>query len=268
MLVENLKILAVVLGTLAVFTLVANSIPQVQSVVPEDLSFGANVSESELTSSGEDLYSGAGGCTACHGLGTVAPNLLTDEGGTGSIGARCANRASGQDCKEYLYASMVEPADYVVEGYGPIMPDMRRSLSNEQIWALVAYLQSVGGEVTVTGADIGAGTDPAPASPAPTTAAPAAATTTTASLDPVEIMRANTCFACHVLSGEGAPIGPAFDGMGARVDADYIRRSILEPAAEASAGYEAFAGLMPSIFGGQLTAAQLEIIVQFLASQQ
>ncbi|HIF22506.1 MAG TPA: c-type cytochrome [Gemmatimonadetes bacterium] len=268
MLVENLKILAVVLGTLAVFTLVANSIPQVQSVVPEDLSFGANVSESELTSSGEDLYSGAGGCTACHGLGTVAPNLLTDEGGTGSIGARCANRASGQDCKEYLYASMVEPADYVVEGYGPIMPDMRRSLSNEQIWALVAYLQSVGGEVTVTGADIGTGTDPAPASPAPATAAPAAATTTTASLDPVEIMRANTCFACHVLSGEGAPIGPAFDGMGARVDADYIRRSILDPAAEASAGYEAFAGLMPSIFGGQLTAAQLEIIVQFLASQQ
>ena len=268
MLVENLKILAVVLGTLAVFTLVANSIPQVQSVVPEDLSFGANVSESELTSSGEDLYSGAGGCTACHGLGTVAPNLLTDEGGTGSIGARCANRASGQDCKEYLYASMVEPADYVVEGYGPIMPDMRRSLSNEQIWALVAYLQSVGGEVTVTGADIGTGTDPVPASPAPATAAPAAATTTTASLDPVEIMRANTCFACHVLSGEGAPIGPAFDGMGARVDADYIRRSILDPAAEASEGYEAFAGLMPSIFGGQLTAAQLEIIVQFLASQQ
>ena len=268
MLVENLKILAVVLGTLAVFTLVANSIPQVQSVVPEDLSFGANVSESELTSSGEDLYSGAGGCTACHGLGTVAPNLLTDEGGTGSIGARCANRASGQDCKEYLYASMVEPADYVVEGYGPIMPDMRRSLSNEQIWALVAYLQSVGGEVTVTGADIGTGTAPAPASPAPATAAPAAATTTTASLDPVEIMRANTCFACHVLSGEGAPIGPAFDGMGARVDADYIRRSILDPAAEASEGYEAFAGLMPSIFGGQLTAAQLEIIVQFLASQQ
>ena len=253
MLVENLKILAVVLGTLAVFTLVANSIPQIQSVVPEELSFGANVSASELTSSGEDLYSGAGGCTACHGLGTVAPNILTDEGGTGSIGVRCDSRVRGQDCKEYLYASMVEPADYVVEGYGPIMPDMRRSLSNEQIWALVAYLQSVGGEVTVTGADInagGAGTDPAPGSPAPATAAPAAATTTTASLDPVEIMQANTCFACHVLSGQGAPIGPAFDGIGARVDADFIRRSILDPAAEASEGYEVFAGLMPSIFGG------------------
>ncbi|SVB98707.1 uncharacterized protein METZ01_LOCUS251561 [marine metagenome] len=69
MLVENLKILAVVIGTLAVFTLVANSIPQVQSVVPEELSFGADVTESELTASGEILYGGAGGCTACHGRG-------------------------------------------------------------------------------------------------------------------------------------------------------------------------------------------------------
>jgi len=271
MLVENLKILAVVLGTLATFTIVANSIPQVQSVVPEELSFGANVTASELTASGESLYGGAGGCVACHGLGTVAPNLLTDEDGTGNIGARCGNRVSGQTCKEYLYTSMVEPADYVVEGYNPIMSDMRRSLSNEQIWALVAYLQSVGGEVTVTGADInadGAGTDQEQASSEPTPAPPAAAATATASTDPLEIMRANTCLVCHVFDGEGAPIGPAFDGIGGRVEADYIRRSILDPAAEASSGYEAFVGLMPPIFGSQLTAAQLEIIVQFLASQR
>ena len=271
MLVENLKILAVVIGTLATFTIVANSIPQVQSVVPEELSFGANVTAAELTASGERLYGGAGGCVACHGLGTVAPNLLTDQGGTGNIGARCGNRASGQACKEYLYTAMVEPADYIVEGYNPIMPDMRRSLSDAQIWAIVAYLQSLGGEVTVTGADInvgGGGTDQDQASSEPTPAPSAAAPTATASTDPLEIMRANTCLVCHVLGGEGVPIGPGFDGIGARVEADYIRRSILDPAAEASAGYEAFAGLMPPIFGGQLTAAQLEIIVQFLASQQ
>ena len=43
MLAENLRILSVVIGTLAVFTLVANSIPQVQSEVPQELTFGANV---------------------------------------------------------------------------------------------------------------------------------------------------------------------------------------------------------------------------------
>jgi len=263
MLLENLKIFAVVIGTLATFTLVANSIPQIQSEVPVDLSFGANVSADELMSSGETLFTGAGGCLACHGLGTRAPNLLTDHAGTGTIGVRCANRVPGEECKAYLYSSMVDPSAYLVEGFEPIMPDLRRSLSNAQIWALVAYLQSVGGEVTVTGADIGVGDDGSSTAAATPAVAPA-----TASADPIEIMRANACLGCHVLAGEGTEMGPAFDAMGARVDADYIRQSILDPAAGAAEGFEAFLGAMPPIFSNQLTAGQLEILVQFLASQR
>ena len=63
-------------------------------------------------------------------------------------------------------------------------------------------------------------------------------------------------------------MGPPFDGIGARLDADYIRESILDPAAGASEGFESFLGLMPPIFGNQLTASQLEALVQFLASQR
>ena len=261
MLLENLKIFAVVIGTLATFTLVANSIPQVQSEVPVDLSFGANVSADELMSSGETLFTGAGGCLACHGLGTRAPNLLTDHAGTGTIGVRCTNRVPGEDCKAYLYSSMVDPGAYLVEDFEPIMPDVRRALSNAQIWALVAYLQSVGGEVTVTGADIGASDDGSSATA--TAAAPA-----TASTDPVEIIRASACLGCHVFNGEGTEMGPAFDGMGARVDADYIRASILDPGAGAAEGFETFLGAMPPIFGDQLTASQLETVVQFLVNQR
>ncbi len=265
MLAENLRILSVVIGTLFVFTLVANSIPQVQSEVPVELTFGANVTEAELVSSGEAVYNGAGGCVACHGLGARAPNLLTDADGTGTIGVRCGSRVSGQDCKTYLYLAMTDPNDFLVEGFNPIMPDMRRSMSNEQIWAVVAFLQDQGGEVTVTGADIAeAGGESEPAA----AAAPAAAAPATASMDPVEIMRANTCLLCHQYAGEGTPMGPAFDAIGGRVDADYIRNSILDPAAGAAEGYEAFIGVMPAIFGTQLTAAQLEAVVQFLASQQ
>ena len=62
MLLENLKIFAVVLGSLGTFTLVANSIPQVQSEVPLELSFGADVSPEELMFSGEALYNGGGNC--------------------------------------------------------------------------------------------------------------------------------------------------------------------------------------------------------------
>ncbi len=260
----NLKVLAVVLGTLAVFTIVSSSIPQLQSVVPEDLSFSGDVTAEELVAAGQILFEGAGGCADCHGAGTRAPNLLTDEAGTGQIGVRCAIRVAGQDCKAYLFDSLVDPNAFQVDGYIPIMADMSRTLSNEQLWALVAYLESQGGEVTVTGADLeseGGGESAG-------VAQPAAAGPTSTSTDPVEIMAANACLGCHVMDGAGAPIGPSFDGIGARVSADYIRESILDPRAGAAEGFEAFIQLMPPTFGEQLSAAQLEAIVQFLADRR
>src|SRR5207245_3810448 len=118
---NNLRIIAVVLGTLALYTLIANKIPQVQSEVPHALTLGANVTPEQLTAAGDQLYHGAGGCTACHGLGTRAPNLLTAEKGLGPIGARCGKRKSGKDRKAYLYESLTSPRAYVVAGYEPII---------------------------------------------------------------------------------------------------------------------------------------------------
>jgi mono/diheme cytochrome c family protein len=150
----NLKVFAIVIVTLLVYTGLANTIPQVQSEVPQELTFGSDVTTEQLVAAGDQLFHGAGGCTACHGLGTRAPNLLTDEGGTGAIGARCGTREPGKDCKQYLHESLVQPGVYVVAGYQPIMQDMSRTLSPAQIWSLVAYLESVGGEVTVTPYDV------------------------------------------------------------------------------------------------------------------
>src|SRR5213596_4232763 len=126
---NNLRILGVVLGTLALYTLIANKIPQVQSEVPRALSLGANVTPEQLAAAGDQLYHGAGGCTACHGLGTRAPNLLTDEKGAGPIGARCGKREPDKSCKQYLYESLDNPKAFVVPGYQPIMPVMTRQLS-------------------------------------------------------------------------------------------------------------------------------------------
>ena len=90
----------------------------------------------------------------------------------------------------------------------------------------------------------------------------------TASTDPLEIMRANTCLVCHLFNGEGVQMGPPLDRIGARVDADYIRESILDPAAGASEGFEEQTTMMPVTFGNQLTSGQLEILVEFLAGQR
>jgi mono/diheme cytochrome c family protein len=262
----NLRVLAVVLGTVAAYTLLANAIPQVESEVPEELTFTGDVSPEQLIEAGEELFNGAGGCTACHGLGTRAPNLLTDQGGLGAIGARCGQRVEGEDCKAYLHQSMVDPNAYVVEGFQPIMPDMSRTLSEAQIWSMIAFLQSQGGEVTVTAADLQAAAETEPGAAVGTAAT--AGTGPSATTDPVALIQELQCLACHKLGAEGQEVGPHFDGMGSRLSPDEIRQAILDPAASVSPGFEQFAGVMPPNFGSRLTASQLEAIVGFLAARK
>lgn len=259
----DLKIVGITLATIAAYTIVANVIPQVQSEVPAEVAFGAEVTAEELVAAGQQLYEGAGGCLACHAEspGARGPNLSTDFQGMGPIGARCADRVPGLDCKEYLHQALVRPQDDMVEGYPPIMPPVDRTLNPPQIWALVAYLQSLGGEVTVTGADIP--DEPAEGAPATTgAAAPAMATS-----DPEEIV-GELCLQCHLLAGEGVDLGPAFDGIGAIRSPDQIRMAILDPAQVVRDGYEDFVGLMPVDFGRRLTAEQLEAVVRYLSGLQ
>jgi mono/diheme cytochrome c family protein len=259
----NLRILALALGVVGFYTAIAHVIPQLQSEVPDALALTSDATPEALASAGEKIYNGAGGCTACHGLGTRAPNLITDYAGQGPIGARCGSRKQGMDCKAYLHESLVKPTAYVVPGFEPIMPDMSRQLSPDQIWAVVAYLQSQGGEVTVTANDLKpTGGGSAAAAPA-ATGAPI-----TATLDPVQLYNEKGCVGCHQLDGKGGQVGPSFDHIGARRDAAYIRRSILEPNADTAKGFEKFAGTMPTTFGHQLSAAQLEALVKFLASHR
>jgi mono/diheme cytochrome c family protein len=262
----NLRIIGVVVGTLALYTLIANKIPQVQSEVPKALSLGANVTPEQLVSAGDQLYHGAGGCTACHGLGTRAPNLLTDEKGQGPIGARCGKREAGKDCKAYIYESLSSPKAYVVAGYEPIMPEMGRILSPQQIWALVAFLESNGGTVDVSGSDIPPASGPAAsAAPAGSGGGPGIAGGST---DPMTIIRGAGCTGCHKINGEGGAIGPDLNHVGSRLSANLIRESILLPDAKTAKGFEKFKGVMPKTFGHQLTAEQLEALVQFLASHK
>lgn len=263
----NLKVMMVGVGVIGFYTVVARIIPQLQSDVPESIDLSSGVTPEVLTAAGETLYSGAGGCTACHGLGTRAPNLLTDHAGEGTIGQRCGEREPGVDCKTYLHNSLVDPGSYLVDGFTPIMPDASRQLSNDQLWAIVAFLQSQGGDVTVTAADVGSGETTSGAGAAGGAAA-AGGGTFSATTDPGQLLTENACIACHAIDGAGPPIGPSFDGVGSRLSAAEIRASILDPNATVSEGFEQFAGTMPTTFGQQLSAQQLEVIVQFLAERR
>jgi mono/diheme cytochrome c family protein len=264
MLGTNVRVAAVVIGTLALYTWVANAIPQVQSEVPPQLDIGADASPEELAAAGLNLYNGAGGCTACHGSGTRAPNLLTDERGTGLIGQRCATRQPGKSCKEYLHEALVKPREYVAPGFDPIMPDVSKTLSAVQVWSLVAYLQSLGGTVDVTGADLPSASESGGGEGG---AAPGGGFANGAK-EPVTMLRDGGCFGCHKLGDEGAEVGPTFTNIGARSSAAIIRQGIIDPDARIAPGFESMKGIMPKGLGDQMTATQLETLVSFLASRK
>ena len=264
--VTNLKVVGIVLGTLALYTLIANKIPQVQSEVPQTLTLGANVTPEQLAAAGEKVFNGIGGCTTCHGLGTRAPNLLTDEQGAGTIGARCGKREAGKSCKQYLYESLDNPKAYIVAGYQPIMPVMTKQLSPQQIWAVIAFLESQGGAVDVTASDI------------PATSSTSTTSTTAGgggsggfaggSTDPKAIIAAAGCLVCHKLDGQGQVIAPDLTHVGSRRNAESIRKKILDPMSSIAKGYEKLAGIMPKTFGTMMSAAQLEALAQFLAAHK
>lgn len=261
----NLRIVLVVLVTLGVYTGISNVIPQVESEVPERVEIGSDVSPQQLVSMGEELFEGAGGCVACHGRGTRAPQLR------GEIGTRCAERVEDMTCKEYLRESLVSPGAYVVDGFQPIMPPADAQLSDGQVWALVAFLQSQGGEVTVTPEDLEAsGSDDAESGAQADDAAGGEGADDGGGA--VALLRQYGCVTCHQVDGEGGVVGPPVEEMrDMGLSEDYVRRSILDPAADTASGYEQdytpYAGTMPPTFGDQLSDQELETLVTYLAGE-
>jgi mono/diheme cytochrome c family protein len=88
------------------------------------------------TAEGESLYNLH--CLSCHAKDAetviVGPPL-------GKIGAQADLRVDGQDARKYLEISILQPGEYMLEGYPDVMPpDYDERLSSQEIEALVAYL--------------------------------------------------------------------------------------------------------------------------------
>src|SRR5687768_1523766 len=132
----------------------ANSIPQIESKPPQELSLeGGNVTPAQLVKAGEEIYKTKGTCEICHRIGqkgTRAPDLA-------GVGARAAKAKPGMNPKQYLLESLINPNAHIVEGYPPIMPAVDKppiGLNRSEVWALTAFLESLGGTVDVTLNDI------------------------------------------------------------------------------------------------------------------
>ena len=248
----------VVMGT---YTYYANSIPQIESKPPEELSLeGGNVTPAQLVKAGEQIYMTKGTCEICHRIGqkgTRAPDLA-------GIGARAGKMKPGMSAKQYIIESLINPSAFIVEGYPPIMPAVDKppiALNRSELWALTAFMESLGGTVDVTLNDI-------PATAGAAAAGGSAPAEVKLPGDPkageAVFAGKGACIACHKAGKIGAsPVGPDLSQIAKIQTPDYIMRKILDPAGMGTvAGYPK--GVMPPTFGQTLTAKEYTDLVAFL----
>jgi len=240
----------------------ANSIPQIESKPPQELSLeGGNVTTAQLVKAGEEIYHTKGTCEICHRIGqkgTRAPDLA-------GIGARAAKTKPGMSAKAYIIESLLQPQAFIVEGYPPIMPAIDKppiALNRSELWALTAFLESQGGTVDVTLNDI-----PATAGAAAAGGGGAAAEVKIpgdAKAGELVFQGKGTCIACHKAGKIGAsPVGPDLSQIAKIQTPDYIMKKILDPKGMGTvAGFPP--NVMPQDLGTRLSAKEYVDLVSFL----
>lgn len=260
------------LAILGFFVWFANWIPQSRWEPPEKQEITAAMAPAQLAVVGGTIARQRG-CMACH---TIEPGAGVQGGGRGpnwaDIAVRRSQGAAGgpSNLVEYLVQALYEPGAYLVEGYADIMPAATAApakLTYEEVVAVVNYLQSLGGKPSVKVGDI-----PRPASGG--TTAPAGQATSQAGVtEPGAILTTFACNGCHSLKAGEVRLGPALDATSLEQTASergmtteaYIMESIVNPGAFEKEGFPP--GVMPKTFGGTMTAAQLQALVDYLLSQ-
>ena len=264
-----LNISLLTLFTTLFYWYVGQMVPQKETYPPEDVAIGADMTPDELARVGEEIVAGKGACFSCHTIGSHgsrAPDLA-------GIGARAGNQKEGLSDVEYMAESLFEPNAFVAEGYNPIMTPADKppiSLTQEEILAVIAYLQSLGGVATVTTSTS------LPYTSAVTAVGPASAVAEAggpSALDELpgeELFSAHGCLACHNISEPIKMVGPSLYDIGTRMTRGEIYTSIIEPDLEVTEGFpgEVMAlTLQGTGFNEKVTPVQLHKLVDYLAGK-
>ncbi|TKS57838.1 MAG: conserved membrane hypothetical protein, Cytochrome bd-type quinol oxidase subunit 1-like [Nitrospira sp.] len=146
------KAAATACGFLIAFTLLAFQVPQMASIPPKHEEFDSSQikTQGDLIKVGQKLFFSKGQCALCHSIGPSESARCPDLKGMGAKLTR-----------EFMYESLTQPEAYIYLDYrheGPPkqyparMPHINKppvGLSEPELLAVIAFVQSLGGEVTI-----------------------------------------------------------------------------------------------------------------------
>ncbi len=140
-----LKMVLLVLGTTAFYMYLGQIVPQKEVHPPPPVLISAEMTTEDLIEVGRELVNGKGICMDCHNE-VRAPAL-------DGVGSRAGSRIEGYSDIEYLAQSLYDPDAFLVPGFAQGMQKMNEppiSFSDDEMKAVIAWLQSQGGAPTVT----------------------------------------------------------------------------------------------------------------------
>ncbi len=143
------KLGALTVATTAFYAVVGQLVPQKEVHPPKETALRKEMTEAELIQAGQQIMDGKGLCFTCHTVGQSGALRFPDLQG---IGATAATRVAGLSDVQYLAQSMYEPEKYIVAGFNPGMPVINKppiGLTDQETIAVIAWLQSQGGKVSV-----------------------------------------------------------------------------------------------------------------------
>ena len=274
-----LKIILFTILVAAFYSYVGQMVPQKETYPPEDTEIGADMTTEELVAAGEQIVAGKGTCLGCHTMSGETEGRFPD---LANVGAIAGTRREGMSDVDYLAESLYEPNIFVVEGFLPGMPEVDEppiDLSDQEILAVVAYLQSLGGTPSVTldtevewqtEENSGAGGSTAPVGSGASGAA-TAGPMAGADMSGEEIFQTYLCGTCHSISEPTPMVGPALVDVGSRLTKSEIYEAVMDPDATIAEGFPAgimSAQLNATGFYSKISSQQLKTLVEFLASKE
>lgn len=146
----TVRILGLTVGATLFYTWVGQLVPQKEVQPPEVVEMSQDMTTDQLVEIGQEIFDGKGICATCHTIGSSGALRFPDLGG---IATRAGNEIPGMGQVEYLAQSLYEPNAYIVPGFAAGMPEIDKppiGLSDDEIRAVIAYLQTLGGEATMT----------------------------------------------------------------------------------------------------------------------
>lgn len=262
----GIKIFLFVIAVLAFYSYVGNTVPQKITYPPETAELNADMTTDELALAGSEIVAGKGTCLGCHTIGSAESLLRFPD--LGGIGAIAGDRIAGKSAIEYLAESLYDPGAYIVDGFLPGMPFIGRppiGLTDDEILAVMAYLQGLGGTPTITLATThsfsGQGASESAAAAAPAGVAGAG-------LDGQGVFETYLCGTCHNIDDPGRLVGPSLFDVGTRLTKAEIYEAIMDPDATIAEGYPGqvmSATLAASGFATKVSAGEVRLLVEFLA---